>query len=390
MDAILAFHKRTGRTLPYHSALHMMMAFEQACVEQGVQGTVDLPTPGEADDNVTWTVAKNFAFWMAAKHDVALVFVDPVTGAGQVDLLSSRSYYVLYKYNHVLLVTDERPPILTSEAINPGLLLGAPKKRQPRARRPPVKRPKARAPRARAPVQPRTSTAVSRAPAARSTQVTAANSTPFVYEGSELISTLSSGPTGDASLEIVIAACSPVSFPQGSTIMNKFMRYRIEKLHYEFEPSVATSTPGLVALAFMPNKPQASDAIPDLATTSAFVMNAVWNRIPLTIKYQPTQRWLLNYSTASWDYKGPDYNLGSLMVRGQGLPINTLVGYIRVTYKIALVDRTPVLPNLTAPGLLALQDQLAQLGQPALRALLGLPELQEAKALQEHKESKDP
>lgn len=230
-------------------------------------------------------------------------------------------------------------------------------------------------------------------PAAISSSGSSRNSIPYHYSGVETIGTITK--TG---LILPVAACSPVLFPMGYRVMNTFARYRFTRLKFSFEPLMGTGTPGSVWLAFSPTPFTEPIAFQDVSTAASVANGSIWSHTSVDVRYEPTQRWLLNYSTSVWDYKGPDYNLGVLYANVVGDPGDGAVGVLKVDYSVVLVDRARTLPNPAGPS--ALLAQLALLGQQvqqvdsdhralpaplerpaplAPRASLDLPEPQELK-----------
>lgn len=127
-------------------------------------------------------------------------------------------------------------------------------------------------------------------------------------------------------------------------------------------------------LAFSPTPLTEPVSLTDVSTAASSASSAVWAPCRLDVRYEPTQRWLLNYATETWNYKGPDYNLGSLYAIVVGAAPTGILGTLRIEYTVALVDRANKLPNLTGPlAPLALQGHLAlrdQAEDPVLRGLL--------------------
>lgn len=221
---------------------------------------------------------------------------------------------------------------------------------------------------------------------------------PYHYSGSETVGTVDAGGA-----IIPVAACSTVLFPLGYRVMNTFARYRFTKLRFVYEPMVGSSTPGQVWLAFSPTPLTEPVGLNDVSTAASSSSGSVWAPVQMEVRYEPTQRWLLNYATGVWDYKGPDYNLGMLYALVLGAPAATLLGTLKVEYTVTLVDRARTLPNPVGPSALlarqALQDLLGQqvdldqlglLVRQAQRAQPDLPDLpdpRESPELQEHKDS---
>lgn len=243
-------------------------------------------------------------------------------------------------------------------------------------------------------LRPVRDTRVVAAPSAYSSASSARNSVPFHYAGKEALGTVS--PTG---LNLAVAASSPVTFPMGYRVMNTFARYRVTRLRFSYEPSVGTATAGTVWLAFSPTPFAEPVVFEDITTAASVASGPVWAPIHIDVRYEPTQRWLLNYNSTVWNYKSPDYNLGMLYVFMAGVAGDAPVGIVNIDYSVALVDRARTLPNLAGPpALLALQAPQGQLDQradsahrvpPASKAQLDLPEPQEHKDLREPQESLD-
>lgn len=235
-------------------------------------------------------------------------------------------------------------------------------------------------------------TRVVSAPSAYSSASSTRNSVPFHYTGKEALGTVS--PAG---LNLAVAASSPVTFPMGHRVMNTFARYRVTRLRFSYEPSVGTASAGTVWLAFSPTPFAEPVVFEDITTAASVASGPVWAPVHIDVRYEPTQRWLLNYSTATWNYKSPDYNLGMLYVFMAGVAGDAPVGIVNIDYSIALVDRARTLPNLAGPP--ALLAPLALAGPsdqradsvhrvpPVSRVQQGPPEQQERKDQLERPES---
>lgn len=212
---------------------------------------------------------------------------------------------------------------------------------------------------------------------------------PYTYSGSETIGTVAN--TGSI---LAISAASPALFPLGYRVMETYARYRFTRLALIYEPAVSTTTDGSMWLAFSPTPLTEPVTLTDVSTAASSASSAVWAPCRLDVRYEPTQKWLLNYATGTWNYKGPDYNLGNLYAIVVGAAPAGILGTLRIEYTVALVDRANKLPNLAGPPApLALQGHLAlrdQAEDSVLRGLLDRLDQLERKETEGRRASQDP
>lgn len=193
---------------------------------------------------------------------------------------------------------------------------------------------------------------------------------------------------------IAIVSSSPALFPLGYRVMGTYSRYRFTRLAFIYEPAVSTASSGSIWLSFSPTKLVEPLTLISASTAASSASSSVWAPCRLEVRYEPTQRWLLNYTSAVWDYQGPDYNLGLLYATVIGGAPEGVLGTLRVEYTVTLVDRANTLPNLTGPPaplvLQAPQGLRAQAEDPDLRGLLERLERLERKDLSATQDQLEP
>lgn len=335
-----------------------------------------LPPIAILRENTAW-----FPHDAAATPDTALVFAVSAEGlhANEAKLIPRRDLgYPSVSYADVVLGSS-RPAGRRPRNNNPSRG-GKPSVRGARVRRPGRAVPRRRETGSSRSLRPNRATTLRAAPTAVGVHSSAQNSVPYTYSGSETVMTVTNLGAG-----IAIVSSSPALFPLGYRVMGTYSRYRFTRLAFIYEPAVSTASSGSVWLSFSPTKLPEPLSLTSASTAASSASSSVWAPCRLEIRYEPTQRWLLNYSSSVWDYKGPDYNLGLLYATVIGDAPEGVLGTLRVEYTVVLVDRANTLPNPTGPlaplVLQAPQGLRAQAEDPDLRGLLERLERLERKDL---------
>lgn len=152
-----------------------------------------------------------------------------------------------------------------------------------------------------------------------------------------------------------------LSFPRLSQMSGQYQNFTVNSLRYTFTPNIGTDTTGTIYLGFTPDvKTPLPTNAEDFKGLWGAVASNVWKPVTLTVPaaaFNPVTRNYYVRRTKSTD--GDNFNsVGKFLYALEGTPVNTVLGYLSVSYDVQLKVPRTLIGASTMSGSLSISHDL--------------------------------
>lgn len=188
--------------------------------------------------------------------------------------------------------------------------------------------------------------ATTRAPVSVGSTTTQRSAASQRHSATEQFAPVAAGQTKFSVFTHSTEVLDELSFPRLSQISGQYQNFTINSLRYTFTPNIGTNTTGTIYLGFTPDvKTPLPTNAEDFKGLWGAVASNVWKPVTLTVPAAAFNQVTRNYyvrRTKTTD--GDNLNsVGKFLYALEGTPVNTVLGYLSVSYDVQLkVPRTLV------------------------------------------------